>query len=80
MRPFIPFAIVVFMSTFAASQTLLVPQAITDPKQITSKPNAQCLILFPPVRVSDRTFRFGEWNRSPSFIGVPRLSEAAPMP
>jgi dipeptidyl aminopeptidase/acylaminoacyl peptidase len=40
MRPFIPFAIVVFMSTFAASQTLLVPQAITDPKQITSKPNA----------------------------------------
>jgi dipeptidyl aminopeptidase/acylaminoacyl peptidase len=40
MRPFISFAIVVFMSTFAASQTLLVPQAITDPKQITSKPNA----------------------------------------
>jgi len=40
MRPFIPFAIVVFMSTIAASQTLPVPQAITDPKQITSKPNA----------------------------------------
>ncbi len=40
MRPFIPFAIVVFMSTFAASQTLPVPPAITDPKQITSKPNA----------------------------------------
>jgi dipeptidyl aminopeptidase/acylaminoacyl peptidase len=40
MRPFIPFAIVVFISTLAASQTLPVPQAITDPKQITSKPNA----------------------------------------
>jgi dipeptidyl aminopeptidase/acylaminoacyl peptidase len=40
MRALIPFAIVVFMSTFAASQTLPVPQAITDPKQITSKPNA----------------------------------------
>src|SRR5580704_5045358 len=40
MRALIPFAIVVFMSTFAAAQTLLVPQAITDPKQITSKPNA----------------------------------------
>jgi hypothetical protein len=34
------FATVVFMSTFAAAQTLPVPQAITDPKQITSKPNA----------------------------------------
>jgi dipeptidyl aminopeptidase/acylaminoacyl peptidase len=33
------FAIVVFM-TVAAAQTLPVPQAITDPKQITSKPNA----------------------------------------
>ena len=40
MRSLIPFAIVVFMSTFAAPQTLPVPQAITDPKQITSKPNA----------------------------------------
>ena len=29
------------MSTFAPAQTLPVPQAITDPKQITSKPNAQ---------------------------------------
>src|SRR5271156_105579 len=33
------FAIVVIM-TVAATQTLPVPQAITDPKQITSKPNA----------------------------------------
>jgi dipeptidyl aminopeptidase/acylaminoacyl peptidase len=40
MRALIPFAIVVFMSTFAAPQTLPVPQAVTDPKQITSKPNA----------------------------------------
>jgi len=40
MRALIPFAIVVFMSTFAAPQTLSVPQAITDPKQIASKPNA----------------------------------------
>ncbi len=40
MRILIPFAIVVFMSTVAVSQTLPVPQAITDPKQITSKPNA----------------------------------------
>ena len=41
MRPFIPFAIVIVMSTFAPAQTLPVPQAITDPKKITSKPSAQ---------------------------------------
>src|SRR6266568_4466115 len=35
------FAIVVGMSTFAASQTLTPPQAITDPKQITAKPDAE---------------------------------------
>jgi dipeptidyl aminopeptidase/acylaminoacyl peptidase len=40
MRIFIPFVIVVFMSSFVPAQTLAVPQAITDPKQITSKPNA----------------------------------------
>src|SRR5271169_2801656 len=34
------FAIVVATSAVAAAQTLPVPQAITDPKQITSKPNA----------------------------------------
>ena len=39
------FAIVILMSTlfvenYAPAQTLPVPQAITDPKQITSKPNA----------------------------------------
>src|SRR5271154_3954662 len=33
-------AIVILMSTVASTQTLPVPQAITDPKQITSKPNA----------------------------------------
>jgi dipeptidyl aminopeptidase/acylaminoacyl peptidase len=32
---------VISMSTFMPAQTLPVPQAITDPKQITSKPNAQ---------------------------------------
>jgi dipeptidyl aminopeptidase/acylaminoacyl peptidase len=41
MRPIIPFAIVIFMSTFAPAQTLPVPHAITDPKQIISKPSAQ---------------------------------------
>ena len=41
MRPFIPFAIVMLMSTFALPQMLPLPQAITDPRQITSKPNAQ---------------------------------------
>src|SRR6202521_986754 len=41
MRTLIPFAIVILMSTFAPAQTLPVPQAITDPKQIASKPNAQ---------------------------------------
>jgi dipeptidyl aminopeptidase/acylaminoacyl peptidase len=44
MRAFFLFAIVVFMSTViteAAAQTLPGPQAITDPKQIASKPNAQ---------------------------------------
>ncbi|MGA8490260.1 MAG: S9 family peptidase [Terriglobales bacterium] len=40
MRTFISFAIVILMSTFAPAQTLPVPQAVTDPKQITSKPNA----------------------------------------
>jgi len=40
MRIFIPFAIVVLMSIFAVAQTLPTPQAITDPKQITSAPNA----------------------------------------
>jgi dipeptidyl aminopeptidase/acylaminoacyl peptidase len=41
MRANIPFAIVILMSTFALAQSLPVPQAITDPKQITSKPNAR---------------------------------------
>src|SRR5438876_9739268 len=35
------FAIVVGMSTVAFSQTLKPPQAITDPKQITAKPDAE---------------------------------------
>src|SRR5580698_2699474 len=34
------FAIVILMSSIAAAQTLPVPKAVTDPKQITSKPNA----------------------------------------
>src|SRR5579863_9248474 len=44
MRSFIPFAIVILMSTLvteAAAQTLPAPQAVTDPKKIASKPNAQ---------------------------------------
>jgi dipeptidyl aminopeptidase/acylaminoacyl peptidase len=41
MRALIPFAIVILMTTLAAAQTLPVPQAITDPKQISSKPSAQ---------------------------------------
>ena len=41
MRTLSWFAIVVFMSTVASAQTFPVPKAITDPKQITSKPNAQ---------------------------------------
>jgi len=44
MRVNILFSIAILMSTFAAdagAQTLPTPQAITDPKQITSKPNAQ---------------------------------------
>src|SRR6202167_6089888 len=35
------FAIVMFMSSVASAQTLPLPKAITDPKQIASKPNAQ---------------------------------------
>src|SRR5882724_9766689 len=35
------FAIVIFMSVFVESQTLPIPKAITDPKLVTSKPNAQ---------------------------------------
>src|SRR5579863_3138274 len=45
MRTFIPFAIVILMSTVVAetalAQTLPAPQAVSDPKQIASKPNAQ---------------------------------------
>jgi Tol biopolymer transport system component len=44
MRALIPFAIFTIMSTFvveASAQTLTPPNAITDPKQISSKPNAQ---------------------------------------
>src|SRR5271163_420570 len=45
MRAFIPFAIVILMSTVvaetAAAQTLPAPQAVTDPKKIASRPNAQ---------------------------------------
>jgi len=44
MRTLIPFAIVILMSTVvaeSAAQTLPAPQAVTDPKQISSKPNAQ---------------------------------------
>ncbi len=40
MRALISFAIVIFMTTLAPAQTRPVPEAITDPKQITSKPNA----------------------------------------
>ena len=45
MRTFISFAIVILMSAIVsdistAAQTLPVPQVITDPKQIASKPNA----------------------------------------
>jgi len=45
MRTFIPFAIVIFMSTVVAetlaAQTLPAPQAVTDPNQIASKANLQ---------------------------------------
>src|SRR5208283_607843 len=46
MRPFITFAIVLFMSTvvterISTAQTLSAPQAVTDPKQVASRPNAQ---------------------------------------
>ena len=41
MRMYSLFAIVILMTTFALTQTLPAPQAITDPKQIASKPNAQ---------------------------------------
>jgi dipeptidyl aminopeptidase/acylaminoacyl peptidase len=41
MRTLILLATVISMSALTPAQTLPVPQAITDPKQITSKPNAQ---------------------------------------
>lgn len=40
MNSAIRFAIVVMMSTFAISQSISPPPAITDPKKITSKPDA----------------------------------------
>jgi dipeptidyl aminopeptidase/acylaminoacyl peptidase len=41
MRVFFAFAIVICMSVVMESQTLTAPTAITDPKLVTSKPNAQ---------------------------------------
>src|ERR1700745_53039 len=41
MRIIILFVIVILMSTNALTETLPAPQAITDPKQIKSRPNAQ---------------------------------------
>ena len=41
MRVVIPFIIATIMSTVVTAQTLPTPQAVTDPKQIVSKPNAQ---------------------------------------
>ena len=41
MRPLVRFVVVMIMSTLTLAQTLPTPPAITDPKQIASKPNAQ---------------------------------------
>src|SRR5581483_9263912 len=41
MRTFLPFAMVIAMTTVTLAQTLAPAQAITDPKQIKSKPNAE---------------------------------------
>ena len=40
LKRLLPFAMVVSMTTFVLSQKLNPPQAITDPKQITAKPDA----------------------------------------
>ena len=40
MKPILRFVIVVLMSTLAVSQTLTPPEAITDPRQVTAKPDA----------------------------------------
>ncbi|HEY8671238.1 MAG TPA: hypothetical protein VIL63_10400, partial [Terriglobales bacterium] len=40
LKRLLPFAMVVSMSMVAAAQILSPPQAITDPKQITAKPDA----------------------------------------
>jgi dipeptidyl aminopeptidase/acylaminoacyl peptidase len=41
MRAFLAFVIVIVMASSVLSQTLPAPQAVTDPRQISSKPNAQ---------------------------------------
>jgi dipeptidyl aminopeptidase/acylaminoacyl peptidase len=41
MRVAVLFAIVIMMTTFVTAQALPAPQAITDPEQLASKPNAQ---------------------------------------
>src|SRR3989454_2535198 len=41
MRTLLLFAIVITMTTIALTQTLLAPQAVTDPKQISSKSKTQ---------------------------------------
>jgi dipeptidyl aminopeptidase/acylaminoacyl peptidase len=41
MRSFLSFVIVVAMNSISLAQTLPTPSVVTDPKQISSKPNAQ---------------------------------------
>src|SRR5438270_5597815 len=41
MRTILLFVIVILMSSIALTQTLPAPPAITDPRQIKSRPNAQ---------------------------------------
>src|SRR5947208_16653298 len=40
MRIHMAFLILIIMSTLTAAQTLPAPQAVTDPNQVTSKPDA----------------------------------------
>src|SRR5260370_39488811 len=77
MRVVVSFAIVILMSTVVAeiaAQTLPAPQAVTDPKQIASKPNAQVEPRGLTIEKLYMTRQVGRATWSPDGKGVAFIS------
>src|SRR5258708_32926785 len=78
MRTVVPFAIVILMSTVVTettvAQTLSAPQAVTDPKQIASKPNAQVEPRGLTIEKLYMTRQVGRATWSPDGKGVAFIS------